>query len=293
MLFTRNNINKNKRFGGTGKRRFVYSKKTYANPFFRRKKISLSRQSGYLSNKIKLIIFAAVVVILILIWLLFFSTLFKINKIEISGAGESLTKEVDALAHQVAENRLLGKNNLLLYDKSELSRILNDKYYLQSLSIKKSLFHTLKITLAEKSQAAVWREDDKYFYLDGDGNTINQVDPLNINGARLPLIENLTGIKIEGRQANINKATIDYILALFNEFKDKKHGFDIERFILDKDVNTVKMAVLAGPKIYFNLGETVANQTTRLDLVIKEKLKDSFAAKEYIDLRYGNNIYIK
>lgn len=293
MLFTRNNVNKNKRFGGTGKRRFVYSKKTYANPFFRHKKVSLSRQNGFLSNKIKLTIFSAVIAVLILIWLLFFSTLFKINKIEISGVGESFTKEVDVLARQVGENRLLCKNNLLLYDKSELSRILNDKYYLQNLNIKKILFHTLKITLEEKQQAVVWREDDKYFYLDGDGNTINQVDPLNINGAQLPLIENLTGIKIEGRQANINKATIDYILALFNEFKDKKHGFDIERFILDKDVNMIKMAVLAGPKIYFNLGETVANQAARLDLIIKEKLKDSFATKEYIDLRYGNNIYIK
>jgi hypothetical protein len=82
-------------------------------------------------------------------------------------------------------------------------------------------------------------------------------------------------------------------LALFNEFKDKNHGFAIERFILDKDINTVKMAVLDGPKIYFNPEETVARQAARLDLIIKEKLKDTFKSKEYINLRYGNNIYIK
>lgn len=292
MSFVGSNFNKIKRFGA-GKRRFVYSKKIYANPFFRRKKISLARPNGFLSNKIKLTIFAALTIILIFVWLIFFSALFKINKIEINGVGENAAKEVESLARQVADDRLLGKNNLLLYDKDELSRILNDKYYLQNLSVKKSLPHTLKITLEEKRQTAVWREDDKYFYLDGEGNAISQVEPLNINSQRLPLIENLTEIKIEGRKANINKPAIDYILALFDEFKGKKHGFEIERFILDQDINTVKMAVLAGPKIYFNLGETVAKQAARLDLIIKEKLKDSFKSKEYINLKYGNNIYIK
>lgn len=292
MLFTKNNFNKNRRFG-VGKRRFVYSKKIYANPFFRRKKVSLGRPNGFLSNQVKLTIFAALVIILIFIWLLFFSTLFKINQIEISGVGESLAKEVESLARQVAEDRLLGKNNLWLYDKNKLSRVLNDKYYLQNLTIKKKWLHTLKIFLEEKRQIAVWREDDKYFYLDGEGNVINQTDPLNLNDSNLPLIENLTEIKIEGRKASVNQPTINYILALFNEFKDKKHGFEIERFILDKDINTVKMAVLAGPKIYFNTEESTAEQAARLDLIIKERLKDNFKTKEYINLRYGNNIYIK
>jgi len=291
-MFIKNNPNKNKRFGA-GRRKFVYSKKTYSNPFFRRKNASLSRSSGFLSNKIKLSIFAAMVIILIFIWLLFFSTLFKINKIEISGVGDSAAKEAEILVRQIADDRFLGKNNLLLYDKDKLSQALNNEFYLQNLTIEKKFFHTLKVNLEEKKQTAAWREDDKYFYLDSEGNTISQVDPLNINSSRLPLIENLTGIKIEERKANINQATIDYILALFNEFKDKKHGFAIERFILDKDINTVKMAVLDGPKIYFNLGETVTRQASRLDLIIKEGLKDTFKNKEYINLRYGNNIYIK
>lgn len=292
-MFIGGNLKKARRFGGIGKKKFVYSKKTYSNPFFRRKKISLARPNGFLSNKIKLGIFAALVIILIFIWLLFFSTLFKITKVEISGARESLAKEVEAAARQVAENRLLGKNNLLLYDKNGLSEILNDKYYLQNLIIKRQPFHTLKIDLEEKQKIAVWREDEKYFYLDGEGNAINQVDPLNLNGYSLPLIENLTDIKIESRKANIDKPAIDYILALFKEFKDKKHGFEIERFILDKDINTIKMAALSGPKIYFNPNKAVAEQTARLNLLIKEKLKDNFNAKEYIDLRYGNNIYVK
>lgn len=278
---------------GFHKKRFIYSKKSYSNPFFRHNRTTVPRFSGHLSNKIKLIVLASAVAALILIWLLFFSSLFKITIIDVSGAGENTIKDAKAVAWGVAGNRLLAKNNLLLYNKDELAKVLNDKYYLQSLNIEKKLPHTLIITLEEKQQAAVWHEDDKYFYLDGDGNVINQVDPLNVNRQSLPVIENSTDVKIDGRKANIDQTSLDYAISLFNEFKDKKHGFEIEKFILDKDINTVKMAVLDGPKIFFNTKEAVAVEAARLDLLIKEKLKDSFSQKEYINLRFGDNVYIK
>ena len=276
----------------TGKRKYLYSAKAYKNPFFQNKKRSLFGQ-GELKNKNKLIIFTFAVIGLIMVWLLFFSTLFKIQKIEVAGVQNNLASEIELIAKDLAENRLIGKNNLLLYNKSELSKILNEKYYLDSLSVKRKLLHTLTINLREKQQVAIWREEEQYYYLDSDGNIINQLDSLNINGSSYPLIENLTAIKIDGRKANISRETIEYILNLFNEFKDNKHNFKIERFIIDRDVNTVKMAVLAGPKIYYNIKMSAAEQTAKLDLIIKNKLKDEFKNKTYLDLRYANNVYIK
>lgn len=292
MLLRGNNFKKINRLGAN-RRKYVYSAKAYKNPFFQNKR-NVGLKTGGLKNKSKLAILAVAIAISILIWLLFFSTLFKIKKIEISGVEDSMSGEIELIARGLAENRLIGKNNLLLYNKSELERQLNEKYYLDNLTIKRKLFHALSINLREKQQAAVWREDEEYYYIDGDGNIINQTDPLNINGSNYPLIENLTAVKIDGRQANINKEAIGYILNLFNEFKDKKHGFEIERFIIDKNINTVKMAILAGPQIYFNIKAPMQEQTAKLDLIIEDKLKNNFkAAKEYIDLRYANNVYMK
>ncbi|MFH0955848.1 MAG: cell division protein FtsQ/DivIB [Candidatus Falkowbacteria bacterium] len=292
MLFRGGGLKKINRLGAN-RRKYVYSAKTYKNPFFQNKRTSNIKLEG-LKNKSKLAVFAVIIVILIFVWLLFFSTLFKIQKIEVSGVRDSLSSEIESIAKDLAENRLVGKNNLLLYNKSDLSKILNEKYYLDNLTIQRKLFHTLIINLREKQQVAVWREKEQYYYIDGDGNIINQIDPLNINSENYPLIENLTAIKTEGRKANINKEAIDYILNLFNEFKQKKHNFEIERFIIDRDVNTVKMAILAGPKIYFNIKTSAEEQTARLDLIIKDSLKNDFKTiKEYIDLRYANNVYMK
>ncbi|MFH1583400.1 MAG: cell division protein FtsQ/DivIB [Candidatus Falkowbacteria bacterium] len=292
MLFKENSFKKINRLGSS-RRKYIYSAKAYKNPFFQNKRTTGIKPGG-LKNKGGLAIFAAIVVISILVWLLFFSTLFKIQKIEVSDVGEAMAREVENIARGLAENRLIGKNNLLLYNKNYLSEILNEKYYLDNLTIQRKFFHTLAISLREKQQAAVWRENEQYYYIDGDGNIINQTDPLNLNNSSYPLIENLTGIKIDERKANINKEAIDYILNLFDEFKEKKHNFEIERFIVDKDVNTIKMAILSGPKIYFNIKASVEGQTTKLDLIIKDKFKNDFKAiKEYIDLRYANNIYMK
>lgn len=292
LLPVRNSLNKINRLG-SNRKKYIYSAKTYKNPFFQNKQTATTR-SGESKNKKKLAIFAAVIAILILLWLLFFSTMFKIEKIEVSGVRESMLSEIELIAKDLAENRLIGKNNLLLYNKSDLIKILNEKYYLENLSIKRKLFHTLIINLQEKQQVAIWRENDQYYYLDGDGNIINQTDPLNIKSGSYPLIENLTEVKIDGRKANINEEAIGYILNLFNEFKENSHDFAIERFIIDKDINTVKMAILSGPKIYFNTKAPIEEQTAKLDLIVKEKLKNDFkSVKEYIDLRYANNVYMK
>ena len=202
MLTNRNNFKINRL--GSSRKKYVYSARAYKNPFFQNKRTS-SLKTGGLKNKSRLVLFAVVITIIVLIWLIFFSTLFKIQNINVSGVGDNMTKEIESMARDVTANRLIGKNNLLLYNKSELERQLNEKYYLDNLTVKRKLFHALAINLREKQQTAVWREAEQYYYIDGDGYIINQTDPLNINGTSYPLIENLTAIKIDGRKANINK----------------------------------------------------------------------------------------
>ncbi|MDO8592526.1 MAG: FtsQ-type POTRA domain-containing protein [bacterium] len=292
MLPKRNHYNKIKRLGAGGGK-FFYSKKTYKNPFFQRRKISGQGRGRRLSPKLRLALIAGTAAVIVIAWLLFFSSLFKINGIEVSGAPDGPANEVKSIAGAIAADKFFGRNNLLLFGKGRLSAALNEKYYLQNLTIKKSWPHTLKIYLRERQPAAIWLEDGKYFQIDGQGDIISQVDPLNINRQSLPLIENLAGSKIVGRKTNAEQPSIDCAIGLFNEFKGLKHGFEAEKFIIDHEIRTVKMAILDGPRIYFRAGNDTAEQAARLDLIIKEKLKNDFRAKTYIDLRFGGNVYIK
>ena len=65
-------------------------------------------------------------------------------------------------------------------------------------------------------------------------------------------------------------------------------------FLLSSLINTVKMKILSGPKIYFNTKAAAIEQVNKLDLIIKNKPEDNLnSVGEYIDLRYANNVYIK
>lgn len=291
MIWSNNNPRKLKslKYGG----RFLYPKKTYINPFFRKNRRQLIKPDTFITTRFKLLMISLIVLFFIIIWLVFFSTLFKITNFKISGVGEASAKEIEIIAREMAANRIVGKYNLLLYNKKELGRLLNDKYFTDNLVIKRKFPRTLEINIQEKTRTAIWREDDKYFYLDKEGNVINQIDSLNINRLAYPLIENLSDIKINERQTCADSRKVAYVLELFNEYKDNKHGFDIDRFIVDNEIETIKMSIIGGPKIYFTTKETVAVQSASLDIIISEKLKDSFKTKEYINLKYGNNIYVK
>lgn len=274
------------------KKKFIYSAKNYKNPFFQTKN-ALHAERGKIRKNFY-VIAAAAAVFFTIAWLLFFSNLFKIKSVEIIGASGQKRDEIKSMAENIAEERLFGKNNLLLYNTTELKKQLNEKFYLDGLKIKRKLFHRLQISFREREQTAVWREGEKYYYIDSAGNITSQADPLNISGKKYPIIENLTGVATDGWKAAISGEAETYILNLFNQFKDNNFHFEIERFIIDKDIDAVKMAVLGGPKIYFSAKEPLSEQTEKLFAIIKNAPdNDIKSIKEYIDLRYANNVYIK
>jgi len=313
-------------------KKFDYYKKEYSNPFFhqkKRKKIKIPSfpklRLGQRSWRVKLIIVEIMVLIVGLVWFFCFSSFFLIGNITVayfeqnhqdhnpdvysqdhnntinrwsagSSTGRISTEEIKELAWQQTKRRrfLFGsQENLILFNKNKLIKTLSEQCCFDDLVVEKNLPDTLVIKFKEKTYSAIWYEQDKYYYIDAKGNIITETNPLEINQKNYPLIENvgenkILNKKIEGQEENIN-----YIILLFNEFKKGHHGFEIERFIIDKEIDTVKMAINHGPEVYFNTSASIDKQVTKLLILINEKLKDDFSNKTYIDLRYGDRVYYR
>ena len=290
MLTRRNNpINAKYRRDRRGKR--------YSNPFFgqrKRKKIKIN----YLTWKIKLIALAIILLLCAAAWFLLFSNYFNIKNINIdANESDKAPKSgiTDLIWSQTANKRFLlgAQNNIFLFNISQLSKKLNEQYNLDELKIEKKLPNTFNIILREKNYSAVWQEADKYYYIDNSGNVISEANPLEIKRESYPLIQGRGEAKVAGKKIESQNENIDYIIKLFYDIKNTEKLFTVESFIVDDDVNTVKMAISQGPKIYFNTEEDTAKQINKLYVLIKEKLKDDFLKKEYIDLRYGDRVYYR
>ena len=95
------------------------------------------------------------------------------------------------------------------------------------------------------------------------------------------------------KSITVEPGLIDYAKRLFIKFKEYENEFTIERFLVDSDINTVKLIIESGPAIYFNTTESIDKQIEKLLIIKNQKLKDDFNTKTYIDVRYGDSVYYR
>ena len=60
-----------------------------------------------------------------------------------------------------------------------------------------------------------------------------------------------------------------------------------------KTIWTIKIKLIDGPGIYFNIDENLKQQLDKLLVIKNEKIKDDFLTKQYIDLRFGDSVYFR
>lgn len=277
----------------TGKK-FNYFKKEYKNPFFdknlnrRRKKSRIGIKSKLLSMLIFLIIGSS-------FWFIFYSPYFKIKNINITGLNIMPTDFIrNIVDKQLKEQKylIIKNDNILFFSKNHLRDSISAEYNFNKINIDKKFPDTLNLNLEEKTFSLVWKEDKKCYYINDLGELAVEVQCDTAQGAQLPLIENRGEKKISNKLIPFEAKYLDNIKAISG--KVFENNIKPEKYILDNDLNTVKVKIqLSSTLIYFNTDSDLDKQINKLNVLIKEKLKDDFSKKEYIDLRYGDNVYYK
>jgi len=152
-----------------------YSKKRLENPFH---KTHHRIKRDELSLRLKLSCLLFLFLLVVILYLMFFSTIFNIKKIQITGLSRANASEVEGMVWQQSEDSrywLFKQNNLLIFDKDVLIGSLIDKYHFKEVEVKRGLFQTLKINLTEREYYYIWQEKDKYYYLDKDSYLIDEL----------------------------------------------------------------------------------------------------------------------
>ncbi len=309
-MFLRGKKQANRRaLARTGKR-FTSSIKKHSNPYFRKKKKrKIKNLVPDLSWRLKLFLAGLGALILISVWIFLFSPLFTVKHIEViihSPKADSIPADLrlkeDDIRQIVIEQtkskflKIIPQSNLFLFNRSLLEEKLAAKFCFHNLNISKKPLHRIIVSLDEMEYAIVWQEGDKYYYADVDGKIITQANPLEIKHRQYPLVDNQGGSKIVDNSIT-DFPYIDFVAEMFSKAKKTLDQLNIERFIIEGELNTIKMAIENGPVIYFNTtnvdGYLIDKQLNKLKIVIQEKLKQDFLQKEYIDLRYGDRVYYR
>jgi hypothetical protein len=114
----------------------------------------------------------------------------------------------------------------------------------------------------------------------------------DVNPEKYAIIENESNNKIEKNKVSIESDYLVFIDSFYNDLKQKSSDIVIEKFIV-KNVNSgLSAQVLNGPILYLNINNDVSSQVRNLVVLKENELNDNFYERSYIDLRYGNKLFL-
>lgn len=279
----------------TGKPHFRKIKKDYQtknlqNPFFRRRPAGKSRRS------LKCLIWGIIVLSLLGAWFFLAAPFWRLKKIEVVGLTRLSDGELKNFIWQQAQNRrllFLKQSNLFLFDKQAAAEKILADFNFSSLEIKKKLPDTLEIRVGERSLAFIFQQGNDLLYSSRDGSVIREAVVAATDRIKYPLLENRSDDNLLGPDNKID-LTADYLSFLL-ELSERLAAYPdlpLEKFIVTDELNALSAKFVNGPTVYFNTSLPVLDQVNRLLLVKKGKIKDNFSKVNYIDLRYGDRIFI-
>ena len=276
----------------------IYSSRKYQNPFFHRRRKKVRR----ISIKTKLLAAAIIVAVAGVTWMLFFNAYFLIDNVVINGSQRIDEHKIyNIIDKQLQKKRLFvfNQQNIFIFSKSQTRKEILINFSVDDLKINKDFPRLLTISFSEKTPAAVWLENEIYYYVDFDFNVLSQVDGLEIDAGSFIILQNENNSQSLIRQNGLGRKVSlekDYLLFCLELAKTVAgQGLDINNiFKLDEEEKTIQMQPVNGPKIYFNVENDYDEQIKKLKALLSEKINQKeFGELEYIDLRFGDKIYYK
>jgi len=267
-----------------------YQHKNLHNPFFYKK----SQRDNPRHRRWLLILIA--LVLLAAVWFFFAAPFWRIKIIEVSGLTRLNAVELQQVVWNETHNRrgvLFSELNIILFRKEPVSKNILESYNFAGAEIIKKWPDTLELKVIERPYAFILQEGSVYYYASADAYIIKEPAVTEEDKGKYFILENKnSGTMIAASdKINIEDDYLNFILDL-NRRLAVYPELPVEKFIIDQEFNTVKVKFADGPTVFFSIKEEAAAQITRLLLVKKEKIKDNFSKTNYIDLRYGDKIFI-
>ena len=283
-----------------------YNKKKYSNPFFKKKEnASFGRgQAFYYGAKNRKVIGFWKKIILFFVFLIFICLIFgavyfifcypyfSIKNTEISGLEKINKVEIEgALEKQISRKRffIFNQENIFVFDVKKFEEEINSKYNLVSLNVNKELPDFLKIEVAEKRPALVWKTGEKFYEVDEAGIVIREILADEANQG-VPIVYDEKNIERAIKEVALSDMMAGFIVN-FKKRIDDRSDIKITHFKASDDL--LKAQTSEGWEIYLSGQDSLDQQVEKLFLFLKNKKMTVGSNLNYIDLRFEDRVYYK
>ncbi|MEI8361033.1 MAG: hypothetical protein WCG01_02810 [bacterium] len=282
--------------GGRRFKKHDYHKKKYSNPLFNNKKtvsFSFVKLLAKINFKSTFVFFIVFILIVGAIWFFTFSNYFRIQNISLTIPSKYSQAEINQLVWQEADGKALffSKHNILFFNTENIRNLINNRYTVSNLKVVKKLPNKILISFEDKVYKILWQEANLNYLISPEDGLAKSIDTNLIKVDGLPTIVNTGQIKIVDNKLTDTKLVTFIFTANMQLAKNSK--FKIENFRVGDDIGLIEVKFKDGPIVKLSTEENLDKQLEKLYNIINLKLKDDFKNKSYIDVRYGDTVYIK
>ena len=267
-----------------------YQTKNLHNPFFHKKPAPKN------PNRVKWILLAIILVVVFAIWFFLAAPVWRIKTVKVTGLTRLDSAELGRIVwDETAQRRglLFHESNIFLFKRDEVVEKIIAAYNFSGAEIRKGLPGTIELKVTERPYAFIFQEGDKCYYASADAYIFKEPAVSEEDKKKYFILENKNPgtMIIDGEKISIKAEYLGFIFDLSRRLSAYPE-LPVKEFIVDQEFNTVKAAFISGPMVFFKVKEGADVQVSRLLLVKREKIKDNFSKTDYIDLRYGDKIFI-
>ncbi len=267
-----------------------YQRKNLQNPFFH-KKVKAKNPKSW-----RWLLFVLILAAIAAVWFFLAAPFWRISEVRVSGLTRMDSAELRQIIWNETNNRrglVFSESNLFLFKRKTVIKNILATYNFSGAEIKKIWPRTLELKVTERPYAFIFQEGSARYYASADASIIREPAVSEAEAKKYFILENKNAATLitDRDKINIKNNYLTFIFDL-NSRLSAYPELPVERFIIDQEFNTVKVKFVAGPIVFFSINEDAGAQISRLLLVKREKIKDNFSKTSYIDLRYGDKIFI-
>jgi len=261
-----------------------------SNYKYKVKKRRLRKKKSILKNKFFWIFALVLIAFISLFYLICFCSYFQIKNIKISGNYKVSAENIRKVIEENIPKKILFFNSksIFLINLNKVEEGLLEKFpHVENIFFDKDFPDKLIIEIKEREPVAVFEKDNRYFLIAKDGVIFEETGEKE----SWLVVKNPAVSEIELGKEVIERERIEKIII-------------IETGLEALDIQTIEAEIVNDQRVnvktsedwqaFFNFDNDVSNQVFNLGVVLKEKISPGKRRNlEYVDLRFGNQVYYK
>ncbi|MBI4714238.1 hypothetical protein HY771_03595 [Candidatus Uhrbacteria bacterium] len=261
-----------------------YASRSYKNPYFRDR---IDRRPLIILIGILISFIAAIVLLSV-----FFShSSLLVREINVKGRETISKTEIENTIREYMNESvffIFTKQNRFLFNNEQLTKKLQEKFTFREIKIEKN-DNRVDIQLIERTSYLIWQTSDSSFVVDLDGVIIRKAEAQDVSS--LPLFVDRNNVEVQIGNVVLSSEEIFSVFRFQEYLRVQKILFVQTEF--DRLAGKwTGILTEVGYRILLDATGDIEAQAERLDLVMREKVKDVLSL-EYIDLRFGDHVYYK